>query len=367
MKISCWISILMLFLFNPVSGSALTDQSRISILTLDPGEELYSIFGHTAIRVNDETLRIDRIYNFGTFDSGIPFFYIKFLQGELTYFLSVTDYNTFFANTVDERREIVEQVLDLTYTERLKMFNDLEQQYQSSARFYKYDFFYDNCATRIRDVVFNSQVNLILYDTSQFCCETFRVLLKPYISRNYWLDLGINLVLGKGADRKALSKDFMFLPEYIRVILRQTSEVEQERTLLEKPFSKSPAFNFTYLSPWILMTALLFLYFRLKFRRIVLKAFLVFFSMVGLILLTITAISVNKNLSGNANIWWTIPSLVILVVQNERISNFLTILYCAFLITLVFGGNILFKGFSITFLPWIITMAALLLIDLRWK
>ncbi len=113
MKLICSISVLWLVLLNSVSGFELTEQSRISILTVDPGQELYTIFGHTAIRVTDETLKIDRIYNFGTFDSSSPFFYIEFLRGNLNYFLSISDYNTFFRNTIDEKRKIDEQILNL--------------------------------------------------------------------------------------------------------------------------------------------------------------------------------------------------------------------------------------------------------------
>ena len=157
----------------PASGAELTERSRISVLTVDPGKELYTIFGHTAIRVTDEKLKIDRVYNFGTFDAGSPFFYIEFLRGDLNYFLSISDYNTFFRNTVSEKRRIVEQVLQLTYPERLRIYTVLEKQYQSNARFYRYDFFYDNCATRVRDVIFNSSPSSFNYDTTQFCCKSF--------------------------------------------------------------------------------------------------------------------------------------------------------------------------------------------------
>ena len=153
MKHALFLFIIWLVNLHPVAGSELTGKSRISILTLDPGKEMYTIFGHTAIRVRDETLGLDRVYNFGTFDASTPFFYLKFLQGDLNYFLSITDFDYFFRNTVDEKRSIVEQILNLTYPERQKIFNTLERQYHSNARFYKYDFFYDNCATRVRDIV----------------------------------------------------------------------------------------------------------------------------------------------------------------------------------------------------------------------
>jgi hypothetical protein len=366
MKLISSISVLWLVLLNSVSGFELTEQSRISILTVDPGLELYTIFGHTAIRVTDEKLKIDRIYNFGTFDSGSPFFYLEFLRGNLNYFLSISDYNTFFRNTIDEKRKIVEQMLDLTYPVKLKIYNDLEKQFQTSARFYRYDFFYDNCATRVRDVIFTSP-SKIKYDTLQYCCRTFRELLKPYITRNYWIDLGINIVLGMGADKKVRSRDFMFLPDYIRLILHQSSVVEKEQTLLEKPLLKSRKFNFTYLFPWLFLAALLYAFFRTKYRRLILKAFLVTFSIVGVILLVVTSISLNKTLSGNLNIWWTLPSLALLLVRNEQLKYVLEIVYSTFLILLIFTGCIMLRGFSFTFFPWMITMAILLLADVRWN
>ena len=359
------ILVLCHFLIKPVSGFELSEHSRISVLTVDPGKELYTIFGHTAIRVTDETLKIDRVYNFGTFDSGSPFFYIEFIRGDLNYFLSITDYSTFFRNTIDEKRNIVEQILDLSYPERSKIFIDLEKQYQSGARFYRYDFFFDNCATRVRDVIFNSSPSKFNYDTTQFCCKSFRELLLPYVTRNYWIDLGINLTLGMGADKMARSSDFMFLPDYIRLILHQTRMVEKEQTLLEKPYPKFPKFNFTYLSPWVFLAVLLYACLRTKFRRLIFKAFLATFSIVGVILLMVTLLSVNKTLSGNLNIWWTLPSLAILWVRNEQINYVLEIIYFTFLILLIFAGYIMLRGFSFTFLPWIITMAILLLLDIR--
>jgi hypothetical protein len=367
MKLACCIFISWLAVLNPLLGFELTVQSRISILTVDPGKELYTIFGHSAIRVKDEALNFDKIYNFGTFDSSSPFFYIEFLRGDLNYFLSLSDYNTFFRNTVNEKRRIVEQLLDLSYPERKEMYNALEKQYQSRDRFYRYDFLYDNCATRVRDVIFNTSRTKLNYDTSQFCCKTFRDLLRPYLTRNYWIDLGTNLALGMGADRRARSKDFMFLPDYIRLILHQTTLVEREQTLLEKPFSKIRKFNYSYLSPWIFLTVLLYVFFRVEYRGLILKAYLVTFSIVGLILFLVTSISVNKTLSGNLNIWWTLPSLALLIVRNEQINYVFEIIYCTFLVLLIFAGWIMIPGFSFTFLPWMITMAILLIADIRGK
>jgi hypothetical protein len=143
--------------------------------------------------------------------------------------------------------------------------------------------------------------------------------------------------------------------------------VEREHTLLEMPFSKSRKFNFTYLSPWVFLTALLFVFFRIKYRKLIFKVFLVTFGIIGLILLLITSVSVNMTLSGNLNIWWTLPSLALLLVKNEQINYVLEIIYCTFLFLVIFAGWIVLRGFSFTFLPWMITMAILLLADIRWN
>ena len=198
----------------------------------------------------------------------------------------------------------------------------------------------------------------------QFCCKTFRELLKPYISRNYWLDLGINLVLGRGADIMAGSRNFMFLPDYIRSILNETPAVAYERTLFEMPWSGVRKFNSTYLAPWILMAASLFLFYNMKFRKFIFTSFLGAFSGIGLVLLIISTISVNKTLSGNLNIWWTLPSLVVLLTRNERINRVFKLVYFIHIILNIFSGIFLVKGFSGTFLPWMITMAIMLLSDI---
>jgi len=366
MKIICCITLLLLTFLNPAAGIELTGQSGISILTLAPGRDLHTVFGHTAIRITDDSLKIDRIYNFGTFDDRSPFFYFKFLRGDINYFLSIAEYDIFFRNTIDEKRTITEQKLDLSYPERRKIFKDLERQYNSSARFYRYDFFYDNCATRVREIIFNVPGVNMVYDTSMFCCKSFRELVRPYVTKNYWLDLGVNLLLGRSADRKARSLDFMFLPDYIRLILNNTSGVEKEQTLLEMPLKKSWKFNFSHLSPWILMTVVLYLYLRTKYRKFVFKAFLAVFSLAGLNLLIISSITLNRILTDNMNIWWTLPSILLLIIKYERMNYFLELLYCSYLILIVFAGCFQLVSFSITFIPWIITMTFLLLTDIRW-
>ncbi|MBL7810518.1 MAG: DUF4105 domain-containing protein, partial [Saprospiraceae bacterium] len=114
-------------------------------------------------------------------------------------------------------------------------------------RYYKYDFFYDNCATRIRDIVQETFFHQLQLDSSSLPPKaTMRQLLQPYIEEKPWLDFGIDLVLGLPADRRATTADFMFLPDYLHHILAKakTGEgvalVSSERNIPETPMSKAP-------------------------------------------------------------------------------------------------------------------------------
>ena len=102
--------------------SAQTDSShlRISLLTCTPGEDLYSTFGHSALRVTDSLNNDDIVYNYGTFDFDEPGFYMKFIRGKLMYYLSTEDFNSFKEFYQSEQRGITEQILNLSSSEKKK-------------------------------------------------------------------------------------------------------------------------------------------------------------------------------------------------------------------------------------------------------
>lgn len=131
----------------------LSDSSRISLMTVAPGDFLYSTFGHSALRVFDPVNNIDRCYNYGTFDFDQPNFYLNFCRGKLLYSLDVEPGRHFVRGNLQDNRPMQEQVFDLGAAQRQRLFNLLETNALPENRSYKYDFFYDNCATRIRDIV----------------------------------------------------------------------------------------------------------------------------------------------------------------------------------------------------------------------
>ena len=131
-------------------GSAKAEQFQISLLTCDPGEQIYSSFGHSGIRVLDLTSGRDMVFNYGTFDFGAPNFVLNFAGGRLDYYLSVSTYDRFMAEYEYFHRSVREQVLNLNEQQKIELIRFLENNYLPENRAYRYDFFFDNCATRVR-------------------------------------------------------------------------------------------------------------------------------------------------------------------------------------------------------------------------
>jgi hypothetical protein len=356
--------LIILLILGARSGFCLTENSKVSVLTSEPGSELYTLFGHTAIRINDSSIGIDKVYNFGTFDFSSPFFYARFLKGNLDYFLSVNDYPGFIHNSQLEGRRVYEQILNLNFSEKSNLFYNLERQYNSDDRFYNYDFFYDNCATRVRDAIIKVHTKPFLYDTASFCCITFRQLLIPYISQNFWIDFSVNIALGKNADKIASPNDFMFLPHYLMKILKDSKIANDKTLIVNVPDSSYRRFNLSYISGWTIAIVLVFLTLIDKFRRIIFYSFVSTTGLIGLLLLIVSLVSDNTAYSNNLNIAWTIPSLAIISVRNRKISNVLNLIYLSLLFILISSWNILPQAFSNTFLPWILTLIIILLMDM---
>lgn len=193
----------------------LTDQSKVVMFTCGPGEELYAGFGHSALWVSDPSAGVDRLYNYGTFDFETPHFYAKFTRGKLNYMITVVTAKRFLAEYEYRKIAVFGQKLNLSLDERQKMYDFLENNLLPENCFYKYDFFYDNCATRIRDVLIKVTDGKVNFNTPTNN-QSFRQMLFPYLKHTPWTKFGINMILGLSADKKATPWDYMFLPEYMK-------------------------------------------------------------------------------------------------------------------------------------------------------
>jgi hypothetical protein len=199
-------------------AQSLSESSTISLLTASPGEELYSTFGHSAIRVQDPASDLDVVFNYGVFDDREPNFYFRFTRRKVDYFLSMSNFDSFIRGYVLENRSIVEQILNLDANRRRQLYALLLENFKPENRFYRYDFFFDNCATRIRDLIPEAFGKDFSYNYPEDWLNgelTFRNLIDLYLTNHHWSDFGIDLALGLPTDDIATPSDYMFLPDYL--------------------------------------------------------------------------------------------------------------------------------------------------------
>ncbi len=241
----------------------LSNNAEISVITCGPGTELYTAFGHSAFRVRDVAFGIDRIYNYGTFDFNQPNFYGNFAKGNTIYFLGVADTGRFLRMYQYEKRWVKGQVLDLQPVDVQKIFNYLENNALRQNRDYLYNYFFDNCSTRLVDVIEDVLGEKLINPTTIFTEEnlTHRDLMQLYLGNNAWGDFGIDLGLGSPIDRKATPKEYLFLPENVFAYFDELQIQEKNKT--PKPIVKrtdvilpkiASTNKNTYLTPFILFS-----------------------------------------------------------------------------------------------------------------
>ena len=200
---------------GPLGAAPLSDSARVSLLTVLPGREVYSLFGHSAIRIRDDATGLDRTYNFGTFSFDQPFFVLRFLGGRLDYVLDTDPYWAVLANYRAEERPIIEQRLAVPPEAARALYARLEDNALPQNRAYRYDFFWDNCSTRLLDnldaaLVASGSPGVALPPSDR--PRTFRELLDPYWAGVPFVEAGANLALGLPPDRLASAREESFLP-----------------------------------------------------------------------------------------------------------------------------------------------------------
>jgi len=203
-----------LFIFNSAKAQD-SSHLRISLLTCTPGEELYSTFGHSAYRVIDSSSVTDMVYNYGTFNFDDEDFYLKFIRGKLLYYVSIENFRDFRSLYQSTNRGITEQVLDLSAAEKITIQHFLNENAKEENKYYKYDFFFDNCTTRLRDILKKQH-------DSSFCNKRvmkpgsrFRQAIHQYLDMNgkHWSKLGIDILLGQPCDAVMTAEQMQFLPD----------------------------------------------------------------------------------------------------------------------------------------------------------
>ncbi len=256
----------------------LTEEAVVSMVTIYPGEALYSMYGHTAIRVLDRPNDLDLLYNYG--QASVPFdagFVPRFVSGNLPFILGVADSMRAFQFYQEyEDRTIYEQVLNLSAEMKQEVFNYLADNAREENRTYIYDFFFDNCTTRVRDLfedVFGEQLRYP--EESLGLGSSYRNDIAPYLRGIPFVQLGIDLMLGRHADGEVTRETALYLPLQLTGAVEeaelsgQNGFVSESRYIYEqqRPDPQPSAFGPSVLMWLLVLSALLLTLFEGKTLR----------------------------------------------------------------------------------------------------
>jgi len=206
---------LTLFVFPTTAQVQLTDSAKISLLTASPWHgAVYALFGHTAIRVQDDSTGVNAVFNYGYFDSSQPNFIYHFVRGETDYILGVTSFEEFLSEYAYKGQQVIAQELNLTTDEKQQLYEALYVNALPENRKYRYNYFYDNCSTRPRDMVEKYTKGELKYPPTPRE-QTYRDLVHECVEAYPWLLFGIDLVIGNSADRPIDVREKMFIPRYL--------------------------------------------------------------------------------------------------------------------------------------------------------
>ena len=318
--------ILSLLASQTLSAITLSDSARVSLITCSPGQELYSCFGHSAIRVTDYRQGFDVVFNYGTFDFDQPNFYLNFVRGHMIYMLGVDRFDDFRMQYVYEQRNIYEQELNLNSNDKIKVFDFLVNNAKDENRNYRYDFLYDNCATRIRDV-FQKNVDGVKFDYSTFTEQkSFRDLINDYSENEPWQQFGMGLLIGLPVDRQATPAQMCFLPDYLsrafahaningQPLCSKTIQIlDVPKPIIETPF-------YLHFTPTIVFSLFLFLILIIGYAEIRSQKhfywidYPLFFvvGLLGTLFFTIGNFTEHTTTQWDLNLIWALPTHLIMV------------------------------------------------------
>lgn len=338
----------------------LSDQAEVSLITVGPGPNLVDCFGHSALRVKDPTLGIDKAYNYGIFDTSEEGFYIRFAAGTQQYMVAAYDFIRFFQNYREENRWITEQVLNVNLEEKQAIFEFLENNILPQNKFYLYDQFFDNCATKLRDIPKSVLGDRLTFNDDHITEEaSYRDLVDENSFNHLWMDLGIDIGLGNVVDKTADVEARMYLPDYVlsayehATITRNGEEVPAIKVtnkLFESDYYEQQK---EQLSPTLFMSviALVVMIFTVKDylskKRSRWLDFTLFFitGLIGLIVFLLWVATHHTTTINNLNVLWAFaPNLIIAFLIVKKQPKKWLMVYVRFLVILLLCMTFVWLG-----------------------
>lgn len=376
------------FLSTQAQGLAFSDSAQISLITCSPGPEVYAKFGHTAIRIVDQNPKIDVVFNYGLFSFETSNFYFKFIKGETDYQLGVFETAYFLPEYKERNSNVWEQRLNLTVTEKRRLINSLMDNYRPENRIYRYNFVFDNCATRPRDKIMGALSGYVRFENLNDS-KTFRQWIGTYVGNDSWLKFGIDLVFGLDADRTATESESMFLPEVLMSELQTGQIVEknnQSRKLVSdkvalviKDESKEENAKEGFATkPLAVAIALLLLgtvitlwdYSRKRHFKTFDSVLMIVTGLTGIVVMFLMFLSSHPLVKSNLNLLWLNPLNIVFGIliwvkdtQVRRLIFFYQIFNIILLVGALFAFALSIQSFNLAVFPILVLM---LMRSSRW-
>ena len=314
----------------------LTTESKVSILTMGPGTSLNDAFGHNAIRIKDPVYKFDIVFDYGRYDFETENFYLKFAQGKLDYEIVQSEFDSFFSYYQYHNRSVKEQLLNLNTEQKTTLYHLLKENIKPENKSYSYDFFYNNCATKIKDDIENILDYQVVYNPAPtFKPFTFRNLIRSDLNQNSWGSLGIDIALGSKIDQIASVEEHMFLPKYLNQLLENARLKTDDSRLVTASKTLNPtdaiAQNNFFSSPFFILGILAFIILlvsykdyknnsRSKWLDISLFAFT---GAIGVLLLLLWFATDHQTTAYNYNLLWAFALNIIFIpsVCKSKLNN----------------------------------------------
>ena len=354
------IIISLLVITNSLRASLpmVTEHSQISLLTCGTGDEVFTKFGHTAIRFNDPSQNVDIVFHWGIFSFDTPNFALRFMLGETDYLMGPFYTDIFIDEYKTRGSSITEQILDLTTQQKQQLWSKLWSDFNSPARSYRYQFVGKNCATKAYDEIVAIYSTNIAFDY-QNSHTTYRKIINKYIDINSWFNLGINSIIGSEADRPIGTLKALSFPEYAADAINHcsyTDSLSNTRPIVVSQRQILPQTNPYPISIWnyiiqlliplILIVVQIFYFFRHHhYVPVLTQITMICFAIIGLIISFLWFISSHPLVGTNYNILIYSPLLLIqaIVISLPRcrtlkvITSLITLITSiAYLIPLLF-------------------------------
>ena len=305
------------------------DQYEISLITAGPGNDFFSAFGHSGIRVVDRVNNYDIIFNYGIYDFDAPNFYLNFLKGRPIYSLGINNFENFYRIYVNQSRQIIEQKLNLSEYKKRVLVNKLITNSEKENKDYKYNYFENNCSTKIGDIfnkLLEEEIKNEGIHLDNINSNSYRKLVYQHVVPNSWGALGIDICLGAVIDKNITDNNELFLPYNLKSHFDKLGNSNiSNGDLVETSilFGEYVGYKETSLSPLyvlLIISLIIIVVTFLDYLRITRSVFLdviilLVTGLVGLLLAYLWFFSNHIASAWNYNLLWAIPFNLILLFQ----------------------------------------------------